>query len=364
VIVDLQGALFAAAVALALAFAVGWSLARRQRAGDPDWRDAPLGVLTLRADRYSGANAEARRLLALPGEEGELPEAPWRASLVEDARPPGASRVLTLPRPAPDSPQTVRWRAVPLEDDRALVFVSDLADQRRAELAAQRFLGALSHELRTPLTAILAHVELLRGAAELDVAQRSSVAFIHRETERIARLVRDLLELGRLNSAGELPLRPIDPLLVAEEAVAAVILAAEERRVEVELQAASPQPRVLADPDRIKQVFLNLLDNAVKYARAGDRVVVRLEPADQSVVCDVRDSGPGIPPEHLAHVRERLYRARRDVEGSGLGLALVDEILRLHHTELRLESRTDGPDRGTLARFELAIARADGRVEG
>jgi signal transduction histidine kinase len=158
----------------------------------------------------------------------------------------------------------------------------------------------------------------------------------------------------------ELPLRPIDPLLVAEEAVAAVILAAEERRVDVELQAASPQPRVLADPDRIKQVFLNLLDNAVKYARAGDRVVVRLEPAGQRVVCAVRDSGPGIPPEHLAHVRERLYRGRRDVEGSGLGLALADEILRLHHTELRLESRTDGPERGTVARFELAIAPPDG----
>ncbi|HEY3111854.1 MAG TPA: ATP-binding protein [Chloroflexota bacterium] len=354
-LVELQVALFVALAALAAAFAAGRSVARRGRSADPAWRDAPLGVLTLRGDRYGGANAEARRLLALPGEEGELPEAAWRAALVEDARPPGASRILALARPSPDPPQPVRWRAVPLDDGGALVFVSDLADQRRAELAAQRFLGALSHELRTPLTAILAHVELLRGAASLDVAQRSSVAFIHRETERIARLVADLLELGRLNSAGELPLRPIDPLLVAEEAVAAVILVAEERRVDLELQAASPQPRVLADPDRIKQVFLNLLDNAVKYARAGDRVVVRLEPEGGRVVCTVRDSGPGIPPEHLAHVRERLYRGRRDVEGSGLGLALVEEILRLHHTELRLESRTDGPERGTVARFELKV---------
>jgi len=250
-------------------------------------------------------------------------------------------------------------------DDRERERLLAEAERARAQAEAasrvkDEFLATLSHELRTPLTAILAHVELLRGAAGLDAAQRSSVAFIHRETERIARLVGDLLELGRLNSAGELPLRPIDPLLAAEEAIAAVILAAEERRVEVELEAASPQPRVLADPDRIRQVFLNLLDNAVKYARPGDRVIVRLEPAPGRVRCVVRDSGPGIPAEHLAHVRERLYRGRRDVEGSGLGLALVDEILRLHNTELRLESRTDGPERGTLARFELAIAPAEG----
>jgi signal transduction histidine kinase len=361
VLVDLQTAIFVALVALAAAFAAGAWLAGRRPPPDAVWREAPVGVLTLRGGRYADANAEARRLLALPAADGALPTAAWRDALIADARPPGASRILTL---AGDRPRPLRWRTIPLDGERALVFLVDLSDQRRAELAAQRFLGALSHELRTPLTAILAHVELLRGAVDLDAAQRSSVAFIHRETERIARLVGDLLELGRLNSAGELPLRPIDPLLVAEDAVAAVILAAEERRVDVELQAASPQPRVLADPDRIKQVFLNLLDNAVKYARAGDRVVVRLELNGRRVVCAVCDSGPGIPAEHLAHVRERLYRGRRDVEGSGLGLALVDEILRLHHTELRLESQTEGPDHGTVARFELAIAGEPGSGDG
>jgi signal transduction histidine kinase len=135
-----------------------------------------------------------------------------------------------------------------------------------------------------------------------------------------------------------------------------VILVAEERQVEIELIAASPQPRVLADPDRLTQVFLNLLDNAVKYARPGDRVVVELTPRHDRVACTVRDSGPGIPPEHLAHVRERLYRGRTDVEGSGLGLALVDEILRLHRGELEIESHEDAATTGTTVRFALPIA--------
>jgi len=101
VLVDLQLALFVALAALAAAFAAGAWMGRRGRAGAPAWREAPIGVLTLRAGRYADANAEARRLLALPGPAGELPEAPWRAALIEDARRAGAPARPRRPIQAP-----------------------------------------------------------------------------------------------------------------------------------------------------------------------------------------------------------------------------------------------------------------------
>jgi two-component system phosphate regulon sensor histidine kinase PhoR len=360
VVVELRVALAALLLLIVgtAALAIWLDRRRRPRAGVElaGLEEAPLGLVVLEgAAAYAYANREARRLLDLPAAAGALPEERWRATLAEDLDQASAGGVGPYRLLRVGAEGQVRWRVAAGAEGRALLFVADGSEGRRLERTAQLFMGALSHELRTPLTAILAHVELLAGQAEPDPARRSSVELIHRETQRIVRLVSDLLDLSRLSATTELALRPVDPLIVAEEAVAAVILAADAKDVDVVVEAGPARPRVLADSDRLKQVFLNLLDNAVKYGRPGDRVRVRLDSLHERVACAVEDTGPGIAAEHLPYVRERLYRGRRDVAGTGLGLALVEEILRLHGSGLELESPL-GPGGGTAARFELRVA--------
>lgn len=172
----------------------------------------------------------------------------------------------------------------------------------------------------------------------------------------MARLVNLMLELGRLETSAEIERRPVDLLALVEQAIAFTTPQAEEREIALSLQADTPLPPVVGDADRLMQVFLNLLDNVVKHCRPGDRAVVSLERAEEGVVCAVRDTGPGIPAEHLACVTRRFYRAAPEaVEGSGLGLALVEEILRRHGSHLEIESRTEGEETGTCVRFVLPV---------
>jgi two-component system phosphate regulon sensor histidine kinase PhoR len=170
-----------------------------------------------------------------------------------------------------------------------------------------------------------------------------------------------MLELGRLETATEIERRAVNLLALVEQAVACTAPQAEERKITISLQADAPLSPVVGDADRLMQVFLNLLDNAVKYSRPGDRTFVSLRQVEQGVECSVRDSGPGIPAEHLPHVTRRFYRAApQAVEGSGLGLALVEEILRRHDSRLEIESRTEGEDTGTCVRFVLPVLPEEG----
>jgi len=224
------------------------------------------------------------------------------------------------------------------------------------EQAAGFLLIYLSHDLRRPLATLLTHLEVLRLPHIPDETRQQSIHLMQVEARRMARLVHDMLELGRLETSAELERRPVDLLAVVEAALAQVRPQAEAQQMTLSLQADMPLPLVVGDADRLKQVFLNLLDNAVKYSRPGDRVIVSLQPtpAGDGVACAVCDTGPGIPAEHLPHVTRRFYRAVPDeIEGSGLGLAVVAEILRRHQSRLDIESRSEGAETGTCARFVL-----------
>lgn len=240
--------------------------------------------------------------------------------------------------------------------DWVLVVVQDLAQASRGERVARAFLADLSHELRTPLTAILAHLELLKDPALPAPAHDTSLRLVHQEATRISRLVQDLLVLSRLEAVAEFDLRAVDVLVVAEMAVADVILEAERRDIAIDLEARRPLPRALADPDRLRQVFVNLLDNAVKYCGPGDRVTVTLSPHNDVLCVSVCDNGPGISAEHLPHLTRRFYRAQTDGYGSGLGLAIVHEILTRHHTLLDLTSPPSEGQHGLKAAFVLRAA--------
>jgi len=251
--------------------------------------------------------------------------------------------------------------ASPDEVRRLAASFNSMARQVKASRQAQRdFVANVSHELRTPLATILTHLEVLLLPDISKEIGRQSLRLLKAEAQRMARLVNDMLELGRLETTVELERRPVDLLTVVEEAMAQIAPQAEEREIAISLEADAPLPLILGNADRLKQVFLNLLDNAVRYSRPGDRVVVSLRRVREGIACTVSDTGPGIPAEHLPYVTRRFYRAVPEGEGgSGLGLALVKEILRLHQSKLSIESQTEGEETGTCVRFVLPALREE-----
>jgi two-component system OmpR family sensor kinase/two-component system phosphate regulon sensor histidine kinase PhoR len=144
--------------------------------------------------------------------------------------------------------------------------------------------------------------------------------------------------------------------VVVEEAVAGLLKVAQAKGIELSIQSPPRLPRIPADRDRIKQVFINLLDNAVKYCPEGSMVQVRLQTDAESIIVEVADNGPGIPEEDLPHIFEKMYRvekeATRAVEGSGLGLSIVKRIVELHGGHIAVDSTVG---KGTMFRVRLPL---------
>jgi two-component system phosphate regulon sensor histidine kinase PhoR len=356
-----------AVVALAAVAVDRWR--RRRQAAAQGLREArrvleqaPTGVMVMDAPRtYRYANPYACRLLGLTSPSGNLPEADWVPLLEEDREAArdgddagGRYRTASLP-----SGEAIQWWVTSSADGH-LVFLQDITSQQHAEQAAGYLLSALSHELRTPIATILTHLEILRLPDISTETGQQSLDLLKGETQRMSRLVHDMLELGRLETSAEMERGPVNLLAVAEQAIAQVSPQAEERGVGLSLRADTPLPFVLGNADYLLQVFLNLLDNGCKYSQPGDQVEVSLHRREEGVKCAVCDTGPGIPAEHLPHITRRFYRVdRRGSEGSGLGLALVKEILRRHRSRLSIESRAEGDDTGTCVHFSLGISAGE-----
>ena len=215
----------------------------------------------------------------------------------------------------------------------------------------------VSHELRTPLTAIKGLVETLRQGAVDDPQVRDRfLETMESETDRLIRLVKDLLLLSHADSAAlNLECEQLDLAQLAQATANRLAAQAEARGLTLRVEAAPDSPPAWADPDRIEQVLVNLLDNALKYSRPGGTVTVRVSAGpDRTVQVQVQDEGAGIAPEHLERIGQRFYRAdkarSRSDGGSGLGLAIARALVEAHSGRLWLES---SQGRGTLATFTL-----------
>jgi two-component system, OmpR family, sensor kinase len=210
----------------------------------------------------------------------------------------------------------------------------------------RRFIADVSHELRTPLTTVQGNVELLqRGASEDPEARRETLADIESEVARMSRLVADLLLLARMDAGVELDLAPVelDTLVLDVYRQAQIMSDDAEVRLGHEDQAV-----VQGDADRLRQLLLNLVDNALKYTPAGGRVTLSLYNTGDWVRVVVADTGVGIPPEHLRPgpsgaplIFERFYRAdpARSQGGTGLGLSIVHWIVQAHDGRIEVESK-------------------------
>jgi two-component system phosphate regulon sensor histidine kinase PhoR len=240
----------------------------------------------------------------------------------------------------------------------ALGLFFDLTELERLERVRQEFLSNVSHELRTPLTSILAFVETLEGGAlEEPEPARRFVSIIRRNAERMRTLIEDIMELSAIESgAGRVEPRPLRLRPVVQEALNALAPKAAARGVTL-ANEVEPEAAVLADPRRLEQMLLNLVDNAVKFGREGGSVVVRHERAERDRI-SVADTGEGIPPEHLSRIFERFYRVdrarSRELGGTGLGLAIVKHLARAHGGEVTARS---APGAGSTFTVELPPAR-------
>jgi two-component system, OmpR family, phosphate regulon sensor histidine kinase PhoR len=247
----------------------------------------------------------------------------------------------------------------PPEGRGTLLVLHDVSELRRLERVKTEFVANVSHELRTPLTCIRGYLEtLLDGALEEPTHARRFLEVASLHADRLNRLVDDLLQLSNIET-GRVTLVPVD-LNVADVATAALAIF-ERQAAQTGVTLADQVPtglRVRADRDRLAQILLNLVDNAVKFTPAGGRVTVSAAPtAAGTVEVRVTDTGIGIPSIDLPRLTERFYRVdktrSRELGGTGLGLAIVKHLVQAHGGELKIESEVG---RGTVIAFTLPAA--------
>ena len=232
--------------------------------------------------------------------------------------------------------------ARPLQTGGAVIALFDLTPVRRLEIVRRDFVANVSHELRTPLTVIGGFAETLLDDSLPNEQRRQFTQTVLANTQRMQRLVDDLLDLSRIESGGwkSKPVRT-DVRALASEALAAVEQQHPEKHLDLRLEIGAGATHVWADPTALRQVLANLVDNAVRHTNQGT-VTVYSQRAPGGVAVGVRDTGIGIPTEHLPRIFERFYRAdtgrSREAGGTGLGLAIVRHLVEAHGGNVSAES--------------------------
>ena len=314
-------------------------------------------------------NGAARQVFGLAAEINyagrdfvELCRDPRLQEFVGRATASGSGEVMTgelaIQNPAP---RHLQVSAAPVRrTDRAaaarvLVF-HDITRLKAYETARADFVANLTHELRTPLAAICGYAETLSQGVDDRATERRFISIIERQSRRLARLIDDLVSLSDLERGlSPLNFQPLDPRRVADEAAELMREPARRGGVGLEVSAAPALPPVCGDHDRMTQVMVNLLDNALKYTPRGGTVRFEVRAAETpgldggaderrtGVEFVVADTGEGIPAADIPRLTERFYRVdrarSRELGGTGLGLAIVKHILQLHQGSLKIESR-------------------------
>ena len=322
----------------------------------------PFGAVVtttdLRVIRASAA-AHAHRLVL-----GDRVVDPTARRLLSDVAADGESRDLELELPTPTlgrAPVPLRLRAVPLGVRHLLLLAEDRTESNRVEAARRDFVVNASHELKTPVGALALLGEAVAEAADDPETVRRFASRIQVEAQRLAILVRDILELSRVQSGGAFAAAvEVDVAAVVAEAVDRAQTTASAR--DITLEVSGPTATVLGDHHMLVTAVRNLLDNAVAYSEPGTRVAVAtsLQAERDEVEIAVVDQGIGIPADAQSRVFERFYRVdparARDTGGTGLGLSIVKHVVADHGGRVALWSE---PGHGSTFTVRLPLAPAD-----
>ncbi|NMA09234.1 MAG: HAMP domain-containing histidine kinase [Clostridiales bacterium] len=230
--------------------------------------------------------------------------------------------------------------------------MSDAVSQ--AEKTKNDFISSVSHELRTPLTAIGGWSEtLLSGGVDDRAEVERGLHIIRDEASRLSRMVEELLDFSRMES-GELMMRMerADILPDLEDVVFMYMDTLQKEGMTLEFHEDEDCPQIVCDRARLRQVFLNILDNARKHGGDGKRILVTARRMKSTIDVVIRDFGQGIPPDELPHVKDRFYKGSTRARGNGIGLAVADEIVRLHGGRLDIASEVG---KGTTVTISLPL---------
>ncbi|HEY4706071.1 MAG TPA: ATP-binding protein [Thermodesulfobacteriota bacterium] len=254
-------------------------------------------------------------------------------------------------------------RLVPIKekaDFSLLLFLQDITEEKRLETIKKDFVANVSHELRTPLASIKGYSEtLLDGGMDDRETLREFLRVIDRHSTRMSRLIDDLLTLSRLESHQmTIVSAPVD----LKELVHAIMTGFEKQARDKDITLSSTIPegllKALGDHDRLEQVLVNLLDNAIKYTHSGGSVTVTVHKDRNDIRVDVKDTGIGIPADDIPRIFERFYRVdkarSRELGGTGLGLAIVKHIIQGHNGKLSVKST---PGAGSTFSFSIKACK-------
>jgi two-component system phosphate regulon sensor histidine kinase PhoR len=248
--------------------------------------------------------------------------------------------------------------ATPMPGGGAVLVLHDITEIERVEKTRRDFIANVSHELRTPLTSLQGYAETLLDTLSNGKREtREFLEVIRKNAARMSRLTEDLLTLARVESGEQkLEIQPVPVTELLQEAYNSFRGIARSRDIELKVESA-PAVAVNADRYAIQQVFSNLIDNAIKYAPSGSRILLGANEVEHAVEFYVRDFGPGIPYEHLPRLFERFYRVdaarSREAGGTGLGLAIVKHVVRNHGGTVRVESELN---HGSVFWFTLPLS--------
>ena len=244
--------------------------------------------------------------------------------------------------------------------------VNTLDDEIARDRAVQsEFISSVSHELRTPLTAVMGWAEALTYDKAIQGDSRRGLGIIEKEAGRLTKMVSELLDFTRIQDGRfNLNLEEVDLAAEVEDAVFTYRNLMDQDGIELRYDCDEETiPLIEGDPERLKQVLLNVLDNAVKYGRGGETIEVSLtaEKENGIIMIRVRDHGPGIPEDELPHVKERFYKGSSKERGSGIGLAVCEEIVTRHGGKLLIEnakSENEKENGGVLVTVRLPIRQS------
>lgn len=235
-------------------------------------------------------------------------------------------------------------------------LVIELNTAKIFKIHRNEFLGNVTHELRTPIFAIQLSLETLLDGAVND--EKVSYDFLNRalnQTNRLTELVDDLIEISRLETGMKISKRYFEINRFIFEIVNELLGLSQKSKVNIIVESeVNEKAQVFGDEERLKQVFVNLIDNAIKYTNENGKIVIKITRVEKYINICVSDNGIGIPKDDLPRIFERFYRVdktrSRDMGGSGLGLSIVKHILELHNSTIKVES-----DEGKGTKFEFKL---------